>query len=98
MKQVISVRDLEEMVRSGKDIRSLPENAILTPSARDFVRDFELSGKSKSIAASANGNGSAMNNGKLQPPAKPLNSKSSKAELEEFFNSAYCHALKEQLC
>src|SRR5215471_10243885 len=96
MKQVISVRDLEEMVRGGKDIRSLPENAILTPSARDFVRDYELNGKSKSVAPS--GKPSAANNGTPQPPAKPLNSKSSKAELEEFFNSAYCHSLKEQLC
>jgi L-fuculose-phosphate aldolase len=96
MKQVISVRDLEEMLRSGKDIRSLPDNALLTPSAKDFVRDYETNGKSKSVALS--GKTSAAGNGKWQPPAKPLSSKSSKAELEEFFNSADCHTLKEQLC
>ena len=85
------------MLRNGKDIRSLPENALLTPSARDFVRDYELNGKSKSVAPS--GRASAVtNNGSPQPPARPLSSKSSKTELEEFFNSAYCHSLKEQLC
>jgi L-fuculose-phosphate aldolase len=98
MKQVISIRDVEEMLRNGKDIRSLPEDAIVTPSARDFLRDFE-DGKARiagsSVQPPAAGNGG---NGKPQPPAKPLSSKSSKAELEAFFNSSYCHGLKEQLC
>ena len=31
-------------------------------------------------------------------PEKSLTSKSSKSELEAFFNSPYCHALKEQIC
>ena len=31
-------------------------------------------------------------------PGKPLSSKSSKAELEEFFHGEYCHGLKEQIC
>lgn len=96
MKQVISVRDLEEMLRGGKDLRALPDDAILTPSARDFLRDFEMGAK-----VITNGNGAkanAVSDGKLTPPAKPLNSKSSKTDLEAFFNSAYCHNLKEQIC
>ncbi len=32
------------------------------------------------------------------PPAKKLNSKSPKAELEAFFNSPYAHSLKQQIC
>ena len=97
MKQVISVRDLEEMQRSGKDICSLPDDAILTPSARDFLRDYEKTGKPSSngqVAARSN----SISNGMLTPPARPLSSKSSKAELEAFFNSPYCHNLKEQIC
>src|SRR5689334_24206445 len=97
MKQVISVRDLEEMLRNGKDLRAVPEDAILTPSARDFLRDYEMGAK-----VQTNGNGAAranaVSNGKPQPPAKALNSKSSKAELEAFFNSPYCHDLKLQIC
>jgi L-fuculose-phosphate aldolase len=99
MKQVISVRDLEEMVRNGKDIRSLAQDMIWTPSARDFLRDYETKNGSAVVSAkpatiaSTNGNGS-----KPQPPSKPLTSKSSKAELEAFFNSPYAQDLKEQLC
>jgi L-fuculose-phosphate aldolase len=98
MKQVISVRDLEEMLRNGKDLRAVPEDAILTPSARDFLRDYETGAK-----VHTNGNGAARanaaaSNGKPTPPSKPLNSKSSKAELEAFFNSAYALNLKEQIC
>ena len=97
MKQVISVRDLEEMQRNGQDVRLLPEDVILTPSARDFLRDYEMNGKLSSnghVAAKAN----AITNGALTPPAKPLSSKSAKAELEAFFNSPYCHNIKEQIC
>ncbi len=95
MKQVISVRDLEEMLRNGKDVRVLPDNAILTPSARDFLRDFETGAKAPMNGAAK---ASAVSDGKLTPPAKPLNSKSPKSELEAFFVSAYCHNLKEQIC
>jgi L-fuculose-phosphate aldolase len=96
MKNVISLRDLEEMVRDGKDVRSLGDNVILTPSARDFMRDFHGNGKGSSVITAAKPAVGA--NGKLQAPAKPLSSKSSKAEIEAFFNSPYAQNLKEQLC
>jgi len=96
MKQVISLRELEAMVRQGQDVRSLPVDALLTPSARDFLRDLEAGGNTKSVAAGSK-SGSTSSENPL-PPAKPLSSKSSKAELEAFFNSAYCHDLKLQIC
>lgn len=95
MNQVISVRDLEEMLRNGKDVRVLPDDAILTPSARDFLRDHEMGAKVSSNGAPK---ARAVSDDKYTPPARPLHSKSSKAELEAFFNSPYCHKLKEQLC
>jgi L-fuculose-phosphate aldolase len=96
MKQVISVRDLEEMQRNGRDIRALPEDALLTPSARDFLHDYEISGKPSSNGSVAKG--LAVTDGKPTPPSRPLSSKSTKAELEAFFNSPYCHNIKEQIC
>ena len=92
MKNVISVRDLEDMVRKGQDVRNLPAEAILTPSARDYLLDLETSraGKGRHVNPSAAGKAAA--------PAKPLTSKSSKAELEAFFNSPYALNLKEQIC
>jgi len=85
------------MVQEGRNIQALPENVILTPSARDFLRDQEMkrgNGATASAPAAAVNGSSA----KAEAPAKVLNSRSSKAELEAFFNSAYAHGLKEQIC
>jgi L-fuculose-phosphate aldolase len=90
MKQVISVRDLEEMLRQGKNVRSLPEDVLLTPSARDFLRELESNGGPKASFVARNGTASA--------PTKPATSKSSKAEIEAFFTSAPIEELKLQLC
>lgn len=94
MKNVISLKDLERMQREGKSLSSLPADAILTPSARDFLNDLESAVVSKSPSAPT----VATSAVKLSPPSKPLNSKSPKAELEAFFNSPYAHSLKEQIC
>lgn len=90
MKNVISLKDLEQMVRNGQSLDNLPADAILTPSAREFLQDREL----KSSA----GNGVPGTKAVATPPAKPLTSKSSRAELEAFFNSPYAYGLKEQIC
>jgi L-fuculose-phosphate aldolase len=90
MKNLISVRDLEDMVKRGQDVRSLPPEAILTPSARDFLHDLEMNGDAQPAAGATKA--------ELTPPTKALTSKSPKAELEAFFNSPYAHTLKEQIC
>lgn len=89
MRQVISVKDLEEMLRNGRDIGALPDDAILTPSARDFLRDRNGLASFKSNDASQT---------KPPAPSKPVTAKSSKAELEAFFNSPAIHELKLQIC
>ena len=96
MKKVISLRDVEDLVRQGQSLHHLPEDTILTPSAREFLHDLEMNGGGKA-GGSAAGAPSASPD-KLAPPAKPLSSKSPKPELEAFFNSPYAHSLKEQLC
>ena len=74
MKNIISLRDLENMVRNGQDVRNLPPDAILTPSARDFLLEIEIRGLKPSMPGTSSGETSA--------PARPLSSKSSKSELE----------------
>jgi L-fuculose-phosphate aldolase len=88
MKPVISLKDLEEMVRAGKDPVSLPADALLTPSARDFLRDREGYGTTKSPSETS----------KAAASAKPVTSKSSKAEIEAYFNSPTVNEFKRQLC
>ncbi len=87
MKQVISVKDVEELVRSGKGVRALPTDALLTPSARDYLRELEghVSPKKPGV------------DGK-PPEPKPVTSKSSQPELDAFFNSPHINQLKEQIC
>ncbi len=102
MKKVISARDVEDMLRRGVDLNSIPADALLTPSARDLIRDTQDSGSGRTTGmapSAAAARSSAPTAGEQpQPPAKPLNSKSPKAELEAFFNSAYALDLKQQIC
>src|SRR5689334_21319829 len=78
------------MLAQGKDVLSLTGDAIVTPSARDFLRDLEKSADNK--------NGKAHNSQPAPGPATPVTSKSSKADIEAFFNSAPINELKLQLC
>src|SRR5437016_2098961 len=88
MKQVISVRDLEEMLRNGKDVRVLPPDALVTPSARDFLRELEGPGSHRTAAIET----------RAPDASKPVTSKSDKGEIEAYFNSPAVHELKLQLC
>src|ERR1051326_3126649 len=87
MKTVISAKDIVALRRSGSDLNSLPADAILTPSARDLLRDLENRGGARAVAASPS-----------SVPAKPLHSKSPMPELEAYFHSPAARVLKEQLC
>ncbi len=89
MRPVISVRDLEEMLRQGKDERAIPEDALLTPSARDFLRDLQGPGSYKSSVAERR---------RVAEPVKPVTARSPKSDLDAFFNSPPIHELKLQIC
>jgi L-fuculose-phosphate aldolase len=93
MNTVFTARDIEEIISKGGDPNAASRDAVLTPSARDALRDYANAKKNGSVTTST----SAVANA-TSAPAKQLNSKSPKAELEAFFNSPYCHSLKEQLC
>jgi L-fuculose-phosphate aldolase len=88
MKTVISVRDLEEMLRNGGDVRALPNDALLTPSARDFLRDLEGNGVYKPTNGTPAG----------KPGAAKISSKSSKADLDVFFRTPEIQQLKAEIC
>jgi L-fuculose-phosphate aldolase len=90
MKSVISLRDVEDLVRKGGDARSLPADALLTPSARDYLRDLEGNGVFKNGASDGNSRPAST-------PAK-VTTKSPKNEIEAFFRCADTHKLKEEIC
>jgi len=97
MSTVISAKDIENILAKGGDVKNLPADAILTPSAKDLLRDLN---RHKGIAVSATpaAPATAALSAATIAPAKQLNSKSPKAELEAFFNSPCAHELKEQIC
>ena len=41
MKTVISAKDIQDLLRTGGDVKSLPTDALLTPSARDLLRELD---------------------------------------------------------
>lgn len=94
MSKVISVKDIEELIRSGSDLNSLPEDAILTPSARDMIRDLEVAGKLKN---QGNKPAAISQQSEIKEQIK-VNSKSPKSDLEKFFNSKPIQDLKLQIC
>lgn len=97
MSQLISVRDIQDMIRNGQGV-NIPDDALVTPSARDFLNELASNGDAK-VAFSNNGSNSPyVGAEKLSPPAIKLSSKSPKPELEAFFNSPYARHLKEQIC
>jgi len=96
MKEVISAKDVEELLRKGGNLDSLPANAIYTPSARDLMRDARANGRpaakpsppaasaappAPAVPASANGSGNG-----------------STKDVEQLFNSPEVNDLKEQIC
>ena len=87
MKTVISAKDIEDILRRGGELQSLPADAVYTPSARDLLHDLQRSGRMGDSSRAA-----------PSVAARPLTSKSAPAELEAFFNSAHGHSLKEQMC
>ncbi len=93
MNTVFTARDIEAIIAKGGDPSAAARDAVLTPSARDALRDYANAKKNGSVAPAS----SAIANA-TSAPAKQLSSKGPKAELEAFFNSPYCHNIKLQFC
>jgi len=98
MTNVITAKDIEAIIAKGGDPNAAVKDAILTPSAKDALRDYANARRSHSSGGAAAPPAGSSLATTTTAPATPLNSKSPKADLEAFFNSPYCHAFKEQIC
>ena len=91
MATVITAKDIEQLIAAGKDPKGFPADAIVTPAAKDALRDWERNkAAGSSTAAVISRSGDAF--------PKPVTASSPPADLEAFFNSAPMQALKEQIC
>ena len=50
MPNVLTAREVETLLRAGQ---SVPADALLTPSARDFVNDFARAGQQAAVSATS---------------------------------------------
>jgi L-fuculose-phosphate aldolase len=89
MTQLLSLQDMEEMLRNRTPVRSRPQHPLLMPSARDLLRDLQTSANQPARMAES---------GLPSSAAKPLTATDSKTDLEAFFNSPPIHQLKLQIC
>ncbi len=98
MRKVISARDIEEMLRRNGRVTEIPPDAILTPSARDLLREMgngtlpPTAALTRSTpASSVSGNGTKPGVGGSFQAAKPdfskITAKSSPEELQAFLES-----------
>ena len=98
MPAVITAKEIEDIIAKGGDPKNLPADAILTPSAKDALRDYARARRIPSSGGVAVSSAASSLATTTTAPATPLTSKSPKTDLEAFFNSPYCHAFKEQIC
>jgi L-fuculose-phosphate aldolase len=100
MKSVISAKDIEEYIRQGRDLGQLPDDAIITPAARDLLRDVQSGNGRYQHRPSASDKPPAGASAASPPaaPVKPVSSSSPTAEIEAFFRSPAIEELKKQIC
>lgn len=99
MPQILTAREVEALFRAGQ---SIPQGAILTPSARDYVNDQ----KQATQAAKTAGLPVAAAGGKPVTPSipdyefrwTPGSDPKTPAEIAAFFNSPAINVLKQRIC
>lgn len=107
MKRVLTQRDIEEMIRKGDDLAALPQDVILTPSARDTIRDALEHPRRQASAADpgpapaaippASASTSTSATSSVATSRIRVTSKSSPRELDAYFRSPECEELKAQM-
>lgn len=101
MKSVYTAKQIEDIVLSGNGLDSLPADAVLTPSAKDYIKELESPG-----FGSANGKLAADRALDLEPPTlpdyefkwSPGSDPKTPGEILDFFHSPAIHTLKERIC
>ncbi len=96
MKKVISAREIEQILRGEGDVRKVPADALLTPSAREVLREFELERAKTQSGGSADEYEPMVvdNEFRWEPGSDPRPG----AEIEAFFRSPAIEQAKASIC
>jgi len=108
MPHVLTAREVETLIRSGQP---LPEGALLTPSARDWLDDQKRAKPTKPVSQSAALTVAAPSSAQLSPLGAPAPSipdyefrwtpgsdPKTPADIERFFRSEPIEILKRRIC
>ena len=90
MKKIISAKDVESLLKQGASIESITSDAILTPSARDLIRNQQEPHSSSLTPAAGAAVEAAVTAG--------ISAQSSQPELDTFFRTPQMEALKVEIC
>ena len=90
MKKIISAKDVESLLKQGASIESITADAILTPSARDLIRNQQGPHSSSLTPAAGAAVEAAVTAG--------ISAQSSQRELDTFFRTPQMEALKVEIC
>ncbi|MCC7517615.1 MAG: class II aldolase/adducin family protein [Verrucomicrobiae bacterium] len=82
MKTLLSVRDIERLARQGGGQVTLPDGALLTPSAKDRLNEIQAGGVARGAPA----------------PGASAGTPKGASALETLFHSLEVQAFKEQIC
>lgn len=104
MKKLYTANDIETLIKQGKDPSAeIGDGALLTPSARDLLREAGSKGAQMESAAAAPA--SPSTGGEYSPMVpdyqynwKPGMDPSTAADIEAFFNSAPIVEIKQRMC
>jgi L-fuculose-phosphate aldolase len=101
MSELYTAKKLEQMVRNGQCLSTIPDSAKLTPMARDLLRKHKK-GTSSAKQVTAAGTGGPRIHDPLLPDDEyswtPGSDPKTAKELEKFFYSAPIQAIKERMC
>lgn len=99
MRKVITARDIEDLLRQGVSLPAgLPPDALLTPSARDALRERGLAVPAFS-APSSDSEGAAASHGSSSTPRSGEGyPRVATGEIERFFNSPEVNSRKAEIC
>jgi L-fuculose-phosphate aldolase len=99
MRSVLTAQDIEQLLRSGGTV---PADAILTPSARDALKDRASLLPGKGSSAKAASGAAAKSAEPIVPDYEfkwtPGTDAKTPAEIQAFFNSPAIQTLKERMC
>ncbi|MFP4068671.1 MAG: class II aldolase/adducin family protein [Opitutales bacterium] len=106
MSKLYTAKDLEQMIKQGQSLSTVPANAMLTPMARDLLRKHKKTAAAVPAKASAPAPADAGPRMRIHEPVLPDAEYSwvpggdprTPKELETFFYSPEIQELKERIC